>query len=60
MQDPLIRTAEDQIIIDQSQLTMYAILAAIVVVLLILIVVALKRRKKDFIKTVPTNLKDGE
>jgi hypothetical protein len=60
MQNSFIQTQGDKLVIDQGQLTTYAIAAAAVIVVVILIVVAMKRRKKGFIKTVPTNLKEGE
>lgn len=56
----LVQTQGNNIVIDKGQLVMYAIAAAVVVVLIIVVIIAIKSRKKNFIKTVPTNLKDGE
>jgi hypothetical protein len=58
MQNTFIQVQGDQIIVDKNQLIMYSIAAAIVVVLLIVITIAVKSRKKNFIRTIPTNLKD--
>ena len=51
---------DGKVLIDQTQLMMYGLVALIVIVLIIVVTVAMKRRKKDFIKTVPTNLKEDE
>ena len=60
MKNNFIQVQDNSIIFDKNQLIMYAgiVLAVIVVVLLGLF--ALKSRKRNFIKTIPTNLKSGE
>ena len=59
MQNTFYQVKDGAIIIDQAQLTTYAIAAAVLVVLAVIITIAIKGRKKNFIKTVPTNLKRG-
>lgn len=49
---------DDKIIFDKNQLIMYAAIAAAVVVIILVITIAAKTRRKNFIKTVPTKLKD--
>ncbi len=49
---------DDKIIFDKNQLIMYAAIAATVVVIILVITIAAKTRRKNFIKTVPTKLKD--
>lgn len=57
MKNTFLEVQSDKIIIDKNQLIMYAIAAAVAVVLFFVIFVGIKSRKKDFIKTIPTNLK---
>ena len=59
MQNTFYQVKDGSIIIDQAQLTTYAIAAAVLVVLAVIITIAVKSRKRNFIKTVPTNLKRG-
>jgi hypothetical protein len=58
VQNTFIQSRGDQLIIDKGQLTTYVAIALIVLIFIALVVIALKRRSKNFIKTVPTNLKD--
>lgn len=60
MQNSFIQVTNDSIILNKSDLVMYAIAAAVVIVLIIVIAIALKSRKKNFIRTVPTHLKGEE
>lgn len=60
MQNTFVQVRDDQIIFDKSDLIMYAVLAAVLIVIIVVVIVALKRRKKDFIKTLPTNLKEDK
>lgn len=60
MQNPLIETRGNDIIIDKNTLIMYAVAALVVLVLLVIVIVMFKRRKKNFIKTMPTNLKSED
>ena len=59
MQNDFLRIQDGQIIVDQAQLTAYAIAALVILVLVAVITIVAKTRKKSFIKTVPTNLKRG-
>jgi len=59
VQNDFLRIQDGQIIVDQAQLTAYAIAALVILVLVAVITIVAKTRKKSFIKTVPTNLKRG-
>ena len=48
----------NQVIIDKNQLITYAAAAAGVIIVVAIITISAKMRKKNFIKTIPTNLKD--
>ena len=58
MQNNFIQVKGDQVIIDINDLMTLALVAAVVIVALIVVTVVLKKRKKNFIKTLPTNLKE--
>lgn len=58
MQNSFMQITNDQVIFDKSDLLLYASILVAVIVIIVLILVAIKSRKKDFIKTIPTNLKD--
>ena len=60
MKNNFIQVQDNSIIFDKNQLIMYAGMALAVVVVVLLILFAVKSRKRNFIKTIPTNLKDGE
>ena len=60
VQNDFLRIQDGQIIVDQAQLTTYAIAAAVVILLVVIITIAIKGRNKPFIKTIPTNLKRGK
>jgi len=60
VQNTFFQVQNNQIIIDQAQLTMYAIAAGVVILLLVIVALAAKFRKKNFIKTIPTQLKKGK
>ena len=60
MKNNFIQIQDNSIIFDKNQLIMYAGIALAVVIVVLLILVALKSRKRNFIKTIPTNLKNGE
>jgi hypothetical protein len=57
MQNTFLQMQDGKVIIDQAQLTTYAVAAAAVILLVVIITIAIKGRNKPFIKTVPTNLK---
>jgi len=48
----------NQVIIDKNQLITYAAAVAGVIIVVAIITISAKMRKKNFIKTIPTNLKD--
>ncbi len=48
----------DQIIIDKNGFITLAIAAVAIIVVAIVVTIVFKNRKKDFIKTLPTNLKE--
>jgi hypothetical protein len=58
MNNAFMQIQDDKIIFDKNQLIMYAVIAAAVLILVVIITIAAKARRKNFIKTVPTNLKD--
>lgn len=58
MQNSFIQIQGDQIIIDKNDLMTLAVIATVVIVAVIIVTIALKKRKKNFIKTLPTNLKE--
>ena len=58
MQNNFIQMNGDQIIIDKNDLITLAIAAVAIIVVAIVVTIVLKNRKKDFIKTLPTNLKE--
>ncbi len=58
MNTAFMQIQDDKIIFDKNQLIMYAAIAATVVVIILVITIAAKTRRKNFIKTVPTKLKD--
>ena len=58
MDNTFLQVQGDKIIIDKAQLTMYAAAAAAVIVIVLIALIANKARQKNFIKTIPTNLKD--
>ena len=60
MKNNFIQIQDNSIIFDKNQLVMYAGIALAVVVVVLLILFAVKSRKRNFIKTIPTNLKSGE
>ena len=60
MKNNFIQIQDNSIIFDKNQLIMYAGMALAVVVVVLLILFAVKSRKRNFIKTIPTNLKNGE
>ena len=60
MKNNFIQIQDNSIIFDKNQLVMSAGIALAVVVVVLLILFAVKSRKRNFIKTIPTNLKSGE
>lgn len=58
MFNSLVMVNGDTITINKNDLIMYAIAGAVVLILVVILIIAFKRRKKNFIKTIPTNLKD--
>lgn len=54
----LVKVQGNEIILQRDQFAMLATLIVAVLIVLVVIYVAFKRRQKNFIKTVPTNLKD--
>ena len=58
MQNNFIQITDSQVIFNKNDLLLYAGILVAVVVVILLIVIAIKSRKKNFIKTIPTNLKD--
>lgn len=58
MQNNFIQMNGDQIIIDKNDLIALAIAAVAIIVVAIVVTIVFKNRKKDFIKTLPTNLKE--
>lgn len=57
MQNALFKIQDGYIMIDQAQATTYGIAAVAAVILVVLVTIAIKSRRKDFIRTIPTNLK---
>ena len=60
MNGNFIQIQDGKVIIDQMQLMTYGALVILAILVIIAVIIALKRRNRDFIKTMPTNLKDGE
>lgn len=60
MNNTFVQVQDNSIIFDKNQLIMYAAGALATVVIIALILFAVKSRKRNFIKTIPTNLKSGE
>lgn len=60
MLNNFIQVQGDKVIFDKSSLVTIAVVAALVVIVIIGIAIAAKTRKKNFIKTIPTNLKEEE
>lgn len=60
MLNSFIQVQGDKIIINKNDLVMLAVAAVLVIVVIIIVTIALKSRKKNFIKTIPTNLKEEE
>ena len=60
MKNNFIQVQDNSIIFDKNQLIMYAGIVLAVGVVVLLVLFALKSRKRNFIKTIPTNLKSGE
>ena len=57
MKNNFIQVQDNSIIFDKNQLIMYAGIALALIVVVLLVLFALKSRKRNFIKTIPTNLK---
>jgi hypothetical protein len=53
-----LRIQGNDVIVDKNQLIMYGAAAIAVMLLVAIVLIASKTRKKNFIKTIPTNLKD--
>lgn len=60
MLNNFIQVQGDKVIFDKNSLVTIAVVAALVVIVIIGIAIAAKTRKKNFIKTIPTNLKEEE
>jgi hypothetical protein len=55
-----IQIQGDNVVINKNDLVMLLVAAILVIVVIVVVTIALKSRKKNFIKTVPTNLKEEE
>lgn len=60
MLNNFIQVQGDKVIFDKNSLVTIAIVAALIVIVIIGTAIAAKTRKKNFIKTIPTNLKEEE
>ena len=60
MLNNFIQVQGDKVIFDKNSLVTIAVVAALIVIVIIGIAIAMKTRKKNFIKTIPTNLKEEE
>lgn len=60
MLNNFIQVQGDKVIFDKNSLVTIAVVAALIVIVIIGIAIAAKTRKKNFIKTIPTNLKEEE
>ncbi|RYF29141.1 MAG: hypothetical protein EOO17_02630 [Chloroflexi bacterium] len=60
MQNNFIQIQGDKVIIDKNSLVTLAVVVVLVIVVVAIVTIAAKSRKKNFIKTIPTNLKEEE
>lgn len=60
MQNSFIQIQGDKVIIDKNSLVVLAVAVALIIIVIIIVTIAAKSRKKNFIKTIPTNLKEEE
>lgn len=60
VQNNFIQIQGDKVIIDKNSLVTLAVVVVLVIVVVAIVTIAAKSRKKNFIKTIPTNLKEEE
>lgn len=60
MLNNFIQVQGDKVILDKNSLVTLAVIVALIIVVIIIVTIVAKTRKKNFIKTIPTNLKEEE